>query len=269
MTVTDLDQFQSWMQKVLINSSDTSVQTAGTKIAASSRQSPQARLAIYQRSYYARLLKCMREQFPALCYALGERLFNDFSLEYLRKNPSQSYTLYELGSRFPSYLAGSRPDKNSSVKEAWITFMVELATFERQLFVLFDEPGAEGMISASEETDDQHLQLQPAIKLGHFSFPVMDFYQAVRRKEEPELPPFQPVSLMMVRKNYQTHILSLTKAHYVFLQAMQSGMDVSGALQHTAISLNLSLERVTRSWQHRDGVRNRWLSFGVFVELNI
>jgi hypothetical protein len=47
-------------------------------------------LGIYQRSYYQRLLNCMREQFPAPCHALGEQLFTDFAREYLREHPPES-----------------------------------------------------------------------------------------------------------------------------------------------------------------------------------
>ena len=41
-------------------------------------------LAIYQRGYFLRIASCMREQFPALCHALGEELFDDFVADYIR-----------------------------------------------------------------------------------------------------------------------------------------------------------------------------------------
>ncbi|MFP3656554.1 DNA-binding domain-containing protein, partial [Burkholderia sp. SIMBA_052] len=67
----------------------------GPKLSAS------ACLAIYQRSYILRLRKCLEEQFPASYHALGAALFADFADEYLRACPSDSYTLHELGRRFP------------------------------------------------------------------------------------------------------------------------------------------------------------------------
>jgi hypothetical protein len=110
------------------------------------------RLAIYQRSYYLRILKCMREQFPALCHALKDELFTDFAHEYLQARPPESYTLYDLGRRFPDYLDETRPDREEveENRESWIDFMVDLARFERRLFVMFDAPGHEGKPFADE-----------------------------------------------------------------------------------------------------------------------
>src|SRR5687768_8504896 len=58
------------------------------------------RLEIYSRAYYARLLECLRSQFPNLAKSLGNDAFDPFALGYLRRYPSHSYTLALLGSRF-------------------------------------------------------------------------------------------------------------------------------------------------------------------------
>ena len=52
----------------------------------------------------------MREQFPALCHALGAALFDDFVADYIRDHPPESHTLYDLGRRFPAFLEDNRPD---------------------------------------------------------------------------------------------------------------------------------------------------------------
>jgi len=72
----------------------------------------------------------MASQFKALEYALGESLFKGFADQYLQANPSQSYTLMDLGKNFSSYLEATRPDKEYSEKEDWPDFMIELAAFE-------------------------------------------------------------------------------------------------------------------------------------------
>src|SRR5260370_498775 len=78
-------------------------------------------LAIYQRGYFLRIAHCMREQFPALCHALDEALFDDFVAGYIRDQPPQSHTLYDLGRRFPDYLEASRPEAAAAPqdRESW------------------------------------------------------------------------------------------------------------------------------------------------------
>src|SRR5260370_34801590 len=68
------------------------------------------RLAISSYAYYARLLQCIREEFPVLKHALGEEVFDAFAVGYLLQYPSRSYTLFQLGANFPRYLAETRPD---------------------------------------------------------------------------------------------------------------------------------------------------------------
>ena len=106
-----LDALQSWMQSALIFPRQTSGEETGQIVESSSRLTGAERLAIYQRSYYVRILKCMEEQFSALCHALGKELFTDFAREYLRARPPESYTLHDLGRRFPAYLEETRPDR--------------------------------------------------------------------------------------------------------------------------------------------------------------
>ena len=158
----------SWMQNALMFPQNVSDQEIEQNVESTSRLSAEQHLAIYQRSYYSRLLKCLREQFPALCYALGKKLFTDFAYEYLQKYPSQSYTLYDLSQKFPAYLEETRPDRDQDEEnqESWINFMVDLAYFERQIMEMFDAPGNEGKPFADENTPDKLLRLQPCFATG-------------------------------------------------------------------------------------------------------
>jgi hypothetical protein len=169
-------------------------------------------LAIYQRGYFLRIASCMREQFPALCHALGEPLFNDFVSEYIRERPPESHTLYDLGRRFPLFLEQSRPDRDqpTQTREVWIDFMVDLARFERQMFVMFDAPGHEGKSFAGPATADDRLRLQPAFDLGAYRFPVAAYYHAVRQKQRVELPPAEAGFVALVRTDYVTRTVLLS-----------------------------------------------------------
>jgi len=97
----------------------------------------------------------MAQQFSALEYALGEDLFRAFADDYLAACPSRHYNLAELGRLFPAYLQANRPGALSEEKEDWIDFVIELARFEYDLSVLFDQPAEEGYRLAGPSDDER------------------------------------------------------------------------------------------------------------------
>lgn len=263
-----LASLQQWMQQCLVSPRHETSTEAEHWITANARQTAQQRLAIYQRSYYARLLNCLAEQFPALCHALGKPLFYDFGKLYLHACPSDSYTLYELGRRFPAYLQSTRPDLTveGSEPEIWINFMCDLASFERQVFSLFDAPGAETQALATPKTPNHALQLQPCFALGEYQFDVASYYHQVRQQQQPKLPDIAQTCVAFVRKDYLTHTLPISPAQYQFLQLLQQGMDVESALLRTATALNIGITQLQNTWNRAQGTREQWIGMGMFVD---
>src|SRR6516162_5491651 len=120
----DLDRLQRWLQSVITHPGgvaagvasdearrliDVAPADAGRVVTRSRALTALERLEIYHRAYHARLLECLREEFPVLEHALGRDVFDQFALGYLQKYPSHSYTLNQLGTCFPQFLAESRP----------------------------------------------------------------------------------------------------------------------------------------------------------------
>lgn len=260
-----LQAVQTWMQNSLIFPDQ--VTGAENLLQASSRLSGAERLAVYQRSYYLRLLKCMQEQFPALCYALGEALFNAFAREYLQACPSESHTLYQLGKRFPGYLKTTRPDAEAAAdeRESWADFMVDLACFERELFVLFDAPGAEAFHPVDLNASDESLMLQPCFSLGDYRFPVAWYYHEVRNDNAPEFPLQERSLLAIVRSNYLTHTFPLSSVHYSFLRHLEQEKDIAIALQKVAQEMGKPIDGVYQSWIEPGGTREHWIKAGFFI----
>ncbi len=259
--MTGLRDIQMWMQDALRFLADAE---SGRFLAATARLSASAGLAIYQRSYFQRIVSCMREQFPALCHALGPSLFDDFVAEYIRDMPPESHTLYDLGRRFAGYLDQTRPDKDAP--EVWIDFMIDLAHYERQLFVLFDAPGQEGQRFATADTPDSALRLQACFALGAYRFPVAEYYHAVRAKSAPALPPATPSHVAMVRTAFLTHTMPLTETHYLFLSTLRDGHDADHAIATVARDVGIPPNDVRRSWHSPGGMRQRWIDAGFFIE---
>jgi hypothetical protein len=225
-------------------------------------------LTIYQRGYFLRIASCMREQFPALCHALGEPLFNDFVAEYIRERPPESHTLYDLGRRFPAFLDENRPDRDQPLdeREVWIDFMIDLARFERRMFVMFDAPGHEGKPFASVETPDERLRLQPAFAIDAYRFPVAAYYHAVRQNQPTELPPAEASYAALVRVDYLTRTVVLNELEYLFLKTMVDGGEVGEGLLAVAQRLKATPDEVRHSWASPRGSRRRWIEGGFFID---
>lgn len=249
-------------------SPETSSAQCSSIVEPSSQLSSAQRLAIYQRGFRLRLHRCMREQFPALCHALTQELFNDFCDEYLRVYPPTSYTLNDLGEHFATYLEQARPDRDETEgnRETWIDFMVDLARFERALFVLFDALGHEGRPFADLDCPDEQLCLQPAVFLGDFRFPVAPYYYDVQAGHDPPLPPLQRTPVIAVRKDYKTHTFPLTPVQHAFLAAMRAGEGFHGAMEAAAKDAGQPVEQVYQSWRAPGSTRERWLAAGFFIE---
>ncbi|MGH1542883.1 MAG: DNA-binding domain-containing protein [Arenicella sp.] len=271
----ELAKLQRWMQDALIFPALVDDQHVKKNLLETPKLSSADALGIYQRSYYARLLSCMREQFPALCYALGESVFNQFAIEYLREMPSDSYTLYELGRRLRSYLEDTRPDRElaASERELWIDFMVELAGFERLAFTLFDAPGDEGNLIEDPSISDQKLTLQQGVRLYSARFPVARFYCLVRDEKQPELPPLQNSYIALVRVNFNTHLEVLNYQQYRFLENLTQLNDIDRAINATCtqlLSINANEKNemnidINHYWSVKGGWREHWLNKGFFV----
>ncbi len=264
--MSTLQSVQRWMHDALVFPRRVDGDEREALLLESPGLSAAAGLAIYQRGYFLRIANCMREQFPALCHALGAELFNDFVADYIRDTPPESHTLYDLGRRLPAWLGENRPDRDlpPAEREAWIDFMIDLARFERQVFALFDAPGHEGKPFAEADTPDERLRLQPAFDLGAYDFPVAAYYHSVRQNRNAPLPPAGRSFVALVRTDYVTRTIPLDEPRYRFLEAMAAGGGVEGALKAVASRLGTTTDNVRQSW-HSSGHRRRWIDWGFFI----
>ncbi|MBY4895286.1 DNA-binding domain-containing protein [Rhodobacteraceae bacterium N5(2021)] len=259
--MTSLRDMQVWMQNALIDPQGVRTAEVAQHLVPSNRLSAGARLGIYQRSYITRLCACLAEQFPASRHALGAALFDQFARVYLAEAPSDSYTLYELGRRFPAFLEASRPDADAP--EAWVDFMLDLARYERALFVLFDAPGHEGKHWPTVDTPDADLVLQPCFVIGAYRFPVAQYYHSVTDQAEPSLPPMVDSFVAIARYDYVTSSFPISRLHYGLLSAMQEVGRVGAALALLAQREGVPEDQVHAAWAGQ--IRARWIENRFFV----
>jgi hypothetical protein len=198
------------------------------------------RLAIYGYAYFARLLDCLREEYPVLKKALGDELFDAFAAGYLQQYPSRSYTLFDLGTQFPHFLRDTRPALDAADSGAdWADFIIDLATLELAFNEVFDGPGVEGehLLDQSaitavppERLPDSRLIPAPCLRVLAFRFPVHQYLTAIRRDEEPIIPNPAETFLAITRKDFIVRHFELSAPSYAVLSAILNGRTLGEAL---------------------------------------
>lgn len=265
MEYSEISHSQQWMLEALIFPGKVNREQMENRFISGANLNATECFAIYQRSYILRLSKCLAEQFPALTHALGEQLFDQFARQYLMDRPSMSYTLYELGRRFPSYLEQIRPDHDLPPvqREGWIDFMVDLANYEYLHFSLFDAPGHEGNPWPEIDVLDKSLVLQPCFELGLYRYPVAWYYHSFAQHQVINFPPQQTSYVAVLRKDYLTTTFPINRIHFLFLKQLQSCGDIASSLKYVSETTHIALEQVRNSWTHE--VRDSWIKSGFFI----
>jgi putative DNA-binding protein len=286
-----LNHLQQWMQAVITHPGGFAPGLASTEaqrsirldanalnevITSSARLSAAQHLAIYCRSYHARLLQCFQSMFPSLLYALGEDLFSRFAFDYLQHYPPQSYTLDQLADGFPRHLAETSPNANAALdqRESWPDFIIELATLELAFLKVYDGPGIEAQLLPESRTmgalsAEHFLALRPVpapcLRLFTFRYPVRDYFLAARHKEMPQLPAPAETFVAMTRRNYRVALHELTSSQYVFLEALSDGHTVDQALNSATFSAAAKPELIetVRDWL------SDWVNIGYFASVEV
>ncbi|MFT6970313.1 MAG: hypothetical protein ACJAXX_000878 [Roseivirga sp.] len=267
-----LVQFQQWMQQMLLDPfQKTEIDPKSflpdsyksarldAVINHSDRLPAHEHLAIYQRSYIARLRNCMSQQFSALEYALGEELFCAFADDYLANQPSSNYNLAELGRNFPHFLEVNRPDFDDEEKEDWIDFIIELAKFEYAIGIIFEEKADENYVLADSSTLDERLALIPVFYLFNFQFPIRWFYTEFKNGNTPDLPHENQSCAVVIRHNYKLAIYDLHKEQFDFLHLLKEYRSIPVTISHFMKAYDTTeIEETWRAW------RSRWVKSNFF-----
>ncbi|MDP6444054.1 MAG: DNA-binding domain-containing protein [Pirellulaceae bacterium] len=254
----DLAAIQRWMHTVITHHDgvaggvlseaareqiDVSLESVDAVIDRSQSLTSIERLAVYGNAYFARLLDCLRDEYPALVQALGADTFDGFAFGYLGWRPPHSYTLADLGADFPKYLGETRPGRESNELD-WAQFFVDLATLERDYAELFDGEGPENaqLLTAEEisavDADrwpTARLRLAPWLRFRVFSFPVHEYASAVRVEgATPPPPAATPTWLVLTRRDYVVRRTPVSEPQFELLRSLRDGQTVADAIATAA-----------------------------------
>jgi hypothetical protein len=190
----------------------------------SSRLSCEDRLEIYAKGYLARLLGCLRAEFPALRALAGDQVFDLFAQAYVWDRPPGSYSLFDLGAGFADFLDQTRPQPLGPAGSP-DAIPATLARLERARLEARHAPGV--------ETDPAHRPVDPvlvittpdltartpaSLRLLRLDFALADTLAAVDRGDRPTVPPAEETCYAVARSRYRVRVHVLVPWQHAFLQ---------------------------------------------------
>jgi hypothetical protein len=157
------------------------VALAESFIAPNSRLTSFERLEIYNRQYWFRVLGVLDEDFPALRSVIGRQRFDALCAAYLTAHPSRSFSLRNLGSKLPDWLAAHPEMAGQRHRLA-----VDVARIEWAFVEAFDSAAHPPLTLDQIVTLDggSRLALQPHLRLMCLSYPADDLVLELHRREK-------------------------------------------------------------------------------------
>jgi hypothetical protein len=236
-------------------------------IAPNSRLSSVERLELYNRQYWFRVLDSLAEDFSTLRAVIGSKRYDAMAIAYISAHPNRSFTMRNLGSRLPEWLA-----ENAEFAGRRHKLAVDVAKIEWAFVEAFDS-AALTPLSADEVAGlggESRLRLQPHLQLLALSYPadtlVLNRQQregrqaseAGKAETSEEFAPMkldsmraQPTWLAVHRVEYNVYFRRLQKEEFGILSALASGLSLAEAMETGLSGTRISqkkLAEVLREW---------------------
>jgi hypothetical protein len=202
--------------------------------------SARERLNIYTSGYVARLLECMRADFPVLRGFMGESVFDAFAKAYIVTEPSHSPSLFDLGAGFAQFLTETKPAVAGVEPEmtALLDLPSEIARFERARTEVMRAHGTENDLSDTQSfsplevlSHDVRVQATPCLRLLESKFSLVDFFEDVDQKSQPN----QRRSFAAIgRSDYRVNVKELEPWQFAFLTACEASVSAHVAAHRAA-----------------------------------
>ncbi|HVZ37030.1 MAG TPA: DNA-binding domain-containing protein [Polyangiaceae bacterium] len=271
-----LQELQSWLLERVTEPRARGSRKPGAEVAleeqvVAGRLQPSARIEVYRHGYFARLVECLEDDYPALRYALGAARFEALCQDFIERHPPPSPSLNHYGAPFAAYCR--------TRSEAWGGFATELARLEWALVeAIHAEEGTRLEVAAlarlsPEEWSRARLIPSPALRTLGFEYPVDEFYQRfVDRDDALEAPPDgvplpapEWSAVAVCRRAEVVWRLTLRASLARLLERLMAGAPLLPALEQLGSSADAGSatpEELQRAFQD-------WVSCGLFSAVSL
>jgi hypothetical protein len=228
MTPSELDQIQLFFAEQLrkrrsLPKDAALSEQARSVVSAAGRLSPVERLEIYREQFWLRHTSSLVEDFPGLSGILGQAAWQPLVEGYLDAHPPQSYTLRDLGLRFPAYVATQHALEHYAL-------CCDMARLELAYLEIFDAAdsaplNAAALAAIPEEAWPQaRIELSPALRLLKVDHPVAalrkQLFFAQKSGETVAIPAPERQHLLLFRHDLAMFHEQLEPAAYALLEAL-------------------------------------------------
>lgn len=223
------------------------------------------RLEIYRRSYHARLIECLADDYPALQFALGETEFETLCRRYVARHPPTDASLNVYGRNMAEFCVEQPPPSIP------VQFASDLATLEwaivQSIHAATATPlGPDDLARVRpEQWPDVRLVANPSLRILHTAYPVNAYFQGFRSGATPAIPAEQPIAVAVFRTGLSVWRMELSPPMVALFQSLANGLTLSAALgevEPLLAGIPQAADQVM-IW-FRDGV-----SSGLFVALEL
>jgi len=210
--------------------------SAGRLVTPSATLSSLERLEIYRRSYHARLIECLADDYPVLRETLGEENFENLCRAYIDKHPSTEPSLNGFGRHMADFCRNhpvSVPD-----------FAADLAALEWAVVLAIHAPTAPPLTAQDlarvsvESWPAIRLVPNPSLRVHSFDYSVNAYLSARRRGEEATLPALRHCSVAVYRGERSVWRLELTPPMAALIEALSGGETLGDSLSLVAAQLD-------------------------------
>jgi hypothetical protein len=209
--------------------------SAGRLVASSSTLSSLDRLEIYRRSYQARLVECLADDYPVLQETLGEETFERLCRAYIARHPSTEPSLNGFGRHMADFCRGQPlPDPH---------FAADLASLEWAVVLAIHAPTAPPLTSEAlarisiESWPEIRLVPNPTLGIHAFGYPVNAYVSARQRGEALAPPAARESSVAVYRTERTVWRMELTPPMVTLVDALSRGETLGASLSLVAAQL--------------------------------
>jgi hypothetical protein len=226
--MSELDEIQAFFAAQLRSrralTKDAAVSAQAERIVSrTGRLSPVERLEIYREQFWLRHTSSLVEDFPGVSGILGQRAWAALVEGYLEAHPPHSYTLRDLGLRFPEYV-----DSQSALEHHRLCS--DMARLELAYLEIFDAADAppispEALARISDEAWPQvRITFHPALRLLKTEYPVAplrrQLIEAQSSSENLPVPAREAHCQVLFRRDLQLFHEPISAGAYALLHAL-------------------------------------------------
>ncbi|MDX1923079.1 MAG: DUF692 family protein [Alphaproteobacteria bacterium] len=254
--VTGLAHSQTHMQDAILNGAD---DEPAAWIKEKENFSASDQLDVYINGYRYRLYNVTSEDYPVLKYALGTDTFDTMLMDCINKIPATHFNIARYSIHVPEFLASH---------ETATPFALEIAQLESAIAQLMDAPETPPLTPqhlshlTPEALMESTLAPRKALQLFAFSYPVNDYFQAVKNDQSPPRPEMQNSFLAVYRHEDDVWRLPLEEHEYHLLRNIFSGLTIGDALEKTQNDMALDDEALPLQLTHWFA---RWMRNGLLA----